>query len=227
MKAWGGIGLINDPPSWFRLENALSTVIIGIGMVTPYKVALDACMGLVLGWMVLPFLAAILGERRNAEHEDDAEGWRLWLALTALLVDCLMNLDQAFRRPDSDNILPNVDVHSGDVHTLSSPPATFRAHHSELEELPNNAKDMDDPPESNFTPRQFCAFSLAASMLCTVVVDFTAGSSIQFWVPLLAIIVAIPVGYMSTQAVGVTGIDPASALGRIVSNWLQQNTDFI
>jgi uncharacterized oligopeptide transporter (OPT) family protein len=41
--------------SWSRKELGRSSAIIGIGMVTGFKIALDAFFGMIFGWAVLPF----------------------------------------------------------------------------------------------------------------------------------------------------------------------------
>jgi len=192
--------------SWLQWLD-ISSALIGIGMITGFKIALDAFFGMIFGWAVLPLYPYQQEGSKDENTSNHAEEQRLWHALTALLVDCLFDLGQALLKSDSlsrrstavpDSTAPAVTSTADQDAVRSPPPATERA---------------EDHSSSKMTDRVLFVYFIVAGFLCVVVVNWTAGRTIPWWVPFVAIILAIPAGYLAIQTEGVTGREPISALG--------------
>ncbi|KAJ5088454.1 OPT oligopeptide transporter [Penicillium angulare] len=215
--------------NWLWTFN-LSPGIFGQGIITGPSITLHMLAGTIVGWGILSPIAKSYGWAPGDVNDwtSGSRGWTLWIAISILLSDCLVNLiwmlltlervqnkirdasawtSQTFARcfrPTTTGPIFLDDQNN--AYTNHIDPVLETEHHDTgKSKLLTSAKQYHVLGTSIF----------ASALLCTATTKFTFGEDVPVGATFLAIGISAFLGLISIRAMGQTDHSPVSALGKL------------
>ncbi|KAJ5738160.1 hypothetical protein N7493_001315 [Penicillium malachiteum] len=213
--------------SWLWTFN-LSPGIFGQDLITGPTITLHMLTGTIIGWGILSPIANSCGWAQGdvSDLTSGSRGWILWIALSILLSDCLVNLIWMILTLDrvQNRIM---DANAWTFQTLTRyfrptstgpiflddetneyPPHTDPVHETEHHDTGKNKL------VTSIRHYHGLAISiLASALLCTATTKFAFGKDVPVGPTFLAIGISAFLGLISIRAMGQTDHSPVSALG--------------
>ena len=219
-------------------------------MITGPVIPLHMLAGTIVGWGILSPIAKRKGWAPGAvgDWHEGSRGWTLWIALSALIMDCLINLlwmianlrtvrdtfafIWTWMHSNSRKFVFNGTDQQRITNINYTNPAEARvARHVQIANHP--VTDVTDQrrshqfqpseseqrsPNTRLSTRNLVFGLLAATVLCIIAITITFDKDVPIVVILLAIMLSFFLSVMSIRAMGQTDFSPVSGLGKLGSS---------
>lgn len=224
-----------------------SLAYVGQGIIMGVETTLHMTLGAVVGWGILSPLAHRRGWAPGPidDWDSGSKGWIVWVSLSIMLADAIINLAHIALRPvvglpliqkafeDVRSLLPSVGRHS--IYSPVSnhdtePEAQPRSQLSDPEReslLPASddlfaddqggvAEKAEDAPEDQLVGNRVISIGLAASiLLCIATIHIVFGDLMPLYATVLAVAVALVLSVMGVRALGETDLNPVSGISKL------------
>jgi uncharacterized oligopeptide transporter (OPT) family protein len=209
----------------------LSTGIFGQGIITGPIIPFHMLVGTIVCWGILSPVAKKNGWAPGEVDDwtSGSRGWTLWIALSILLTDCLVNIIWMIFtiRAVSDRVC-SVGIwlrktyagyaHYGTSDDQSQNGENYGASSTAHLAAETQHLDSDVPIKNNqgSWKRSYYTFSsaiLASAILCVGTTKFAFGEQVPIGAILLAVIISLFLGLISIRAMAQTDHSPVSGLG--------------
>ncbi|KAI5285250.1 hypothetical protein KEM54_000720 [Ascosphaera aggregata] len=207
-----GLTLAND---WLWTLNP-SPAYIGQGIIMGTSTTLHMLFGAVLGWAILSPLAKHKGWAPGSvdDWENGSKGWIVWVSLSIMLADSIINLGWLMIRSIMINGPQLVRQIRQQTERFSRWPTASR--HPPNWELNSEPEDIDEaPPEELISTRTIVILLPLTLILNVFTMHIAFGSIMTPWLSTLATILALLLSVMGVRALGETDLNPVSGISKL------------
>ncbi|KAF7505117.1 hypothetical protein GJ744_001257 [Endocarpon pusillum] len=198
---------------------------VGQGVITGPKVAFYMLLGAIVRMILCSWISLKMNWQPDKNDDwDGFRGWIVWPSLAALLAHCLVNFVWACTERSILSVFwgtatsPCLDDTAFARHANAGSPNLTSSASSSIEDRPawtERAIETRNPVYSGMSSKQIGLCFALATLLCIAFAKLSLAKSVTWIQLLLAVLLALPLSVVAIQAMGQTGMNPVSALGKV------------